>query len=300
MEGSRRPGGAIGPAPGSFPLAGVASPGSMRPEQCVYAQRVLLNPKRSIAKDLGEIIAGEIVPRLRLRHGSQSMRTVSCTTPAVQLSSEVADFADLVVKQEPEVAGAYIKQLMRRGLDIETVLLHLLAPAARRLGQLWEADEIGFVDVTIGTSRLQTLLHQLRIEPRKMPDEPNRTLLLLPAPGEQHTFGLIMASELFRRQGWQVHPAPSADPEEIISLISHRRFAVIGLSLGCDSLIKTLCSFIQAVRRRSKNRSVQIMVGGRVFAQDPEFRPALGADFVASDVREALVLAEGAFKGIFR
>jgi methanogenic corrinoid protein MtbC1 len=57
-------------------------------------------------------------------------------------------------------------------------------------------------------------------------------------------------------------------------------------------LINPLCSTIQTVRRVSKNKSVQIMVGGRAFSKDPALWPEVGADWTASNAQEALELAE--------
>ncbi len=294
MEGSRPPGSGatrVGFAPNSATVS----------EQiCLDRPRfqgrpTLPKPDLSIDETLGDVIAGEVLPRLMLRHRNGSSRKGRWSTdPAAALSSKLADFADLVVRHETDVAEAYVKYLLRRGLDLQTVLLQLLAPTARRLGQLWEADAIDFVDVTIGMSRLQTLIHRLTLPLAPPADRPDRRLLLVPAPGEQHTFGLVMTSELFRREGWRVHGTASMEPRELTSLISSEWFDIIGFSLSCERLLEPLSSFIQVARRTSKNKSVRVMVGGGVFAQDAARLACVGADLIALDAREALVLAEKA------
>jgi methanogenic corrinoid protein MtbC1 len=115
---------------------------------------------------------------------------------------------------------------------------------------------------------------------------------LLPAPEEQHTFGLVVVSELFRRNGWHVQGVAPMELDELQDLVSEQWFVLIGFSLSCDRLINPLCSTIQTVRRVSKNKSVQIMVGGRAFAKDPALWPEVGADWTASNAQEALELAE--------
>lgn len=250
-----------------------------------------------IGDKLGHVIAGEIVPRLMLMHGKQAERTAlqSASRPPA-LGGQIPDFADLVIRHDCDVVEAYVRSLLQRGLDLETLLLHLLAPAARRLGAQWEADEISFVDVTIGTARLQQLLRTFTTALAEPEDDGSRRVLLLPAPSEQHTFGLLMVSEFFRREGWQVEGALDMSVQELYSCIAEKSFGLIGFSLSCDRLINSLCSTIQKVRRLSKNPSVLIMVGGRIFAQDPDLRPWVGADLVATDAREALQLAEGALQ----
>jgi MerR family transcriptional regulator, light-induced transcriptional regulator len=296
MEGSRPP------SSGATRVGFALNSATVSEQICLDRPRfqgrpTLPKPDLCIDETLGDVIAGEILPRLMLRHskldGSPRKDRWSAD-PAAPLLSKVADFADLVVRHETDVADAYVKFLLRRGLDLQTVLLQLLAPTARRLGQLWEADTIDFIDVTIGMSRLQTLIHRLTLPLASPADRPDRRLLLVPAPGEQHTFGLVMISELFRREGWRVHGTASMEPRELTSLISSEWFDIIGFSLSCERLLEPLSSFIQVARRMSKNKSVRVMVGGGVFAQDAARSACVGVDLIALDAREALVLAENA------
>ena len=261
-------------------------------------RRIEMNQHRNVGEKLGKVIAGEIVPRLMLLH--RSANHPSGRNPpmrAADLTSQIADFADLVVRHDNDVLEAYVRSLLQRGLDTETLLLHLMAPAARRLGVLWEADEISFVDVTIGTSRLQQLLHTFTPAPHDH-EALDRRALFLPAPGEQHTFGLLMVADFFRKEGWQVRGGMALEACEFQSLIAEQSFALIGFSLSCETLINALCSTIKSVRRLSKNKSVLVIVGGRILAQDPSLRPWVGADLVAADVREALELAESALRNV--
>jgi methanogenic corrinoid protein MtbC1 len=296
MRDTRPPSNAGGGAHGSFSIGGARFLERSWPSVPRSGSRGDSAASRlDVVQKLDSVISGEILPRLKLMHGGRAARGSEPTAePALVVASQVADFADMVLRHETSVAEAYVKFLIERGLDLETLLLHLMAPAARRLGELWDSDTIDFVDVTIGMSRLQQLI-QFLSPPLGAPyDDPSRTVLLLPAPGEQHIFGLIMASEMFRRQGWQVHGGAALEPKQIFSLISQHHFTVIGFSLSCDRLIESLCCSIEAVRRASKNKSVQLMVGGGVFSNNPTLQKAVGADLIASDACEALVLAENA------
>jgi methanogenic corrinoid protein MtbC1 len=251
-----------------------------------------------IGDKLGDVIAGEIVPRLMLLHARQAEHSAAAraTPPAATTGGQIPDFAELIIRHDADVVEAYVRSLLQRGLDLETLLLHLLAPAARRLGLLWEADEITFVDVTIGTTRLQQLLRTFVLPRRDHEDDCARRALFLPTPDEQHTFGLLMVTEFFRREGWDVHSGIDMTANDLRALIAERNFVLIGFSLSCERLINSLRSTIQMARRSSRNPSVLIMVGGRIFAQDPSLRPWVGADLVATDAREALELAEGALR----
>ena len=103
-----------------------------------------------------------------------------------------------MLRHEADLVIAYVHGLLDDGIPLEALLLDLFAPAARRLGTMWEADEIDFVDVTIGTSRLQQILHHLHpAAGKQMPVSPAGGCCFVPAPSEQHTFGLLMVSRIF-------------------------------------------------------------------------------------------------------
>jgi MerR family transcriptional regulator, light-induced transcriptional regulator len=298
MQGSRPPHGAGGNARGGFHKKSATMLEKIYFDHIgQHHERISVHSEPNLDGQLGNVIAGEIVPRLMLLHKGERARSQAAAPPnrAVELSAQVADFTELVMHHEHDVLEAYVKSLLQRGLNLEALLLHLLAPAARRLGALWEEDKVDFVDVTIATSRLQQLLHHFTLELKKK-DDGRRAALFVAAPHEQHTFGLVMVSEFFRREGWQVHGGVAMEGEELRTVIAEQSFALIGFSLSCDRLINTLCSTIQSVRRLSKNQSVLVMVGGRIFAQDPAQRPWVGADIVAADAREAIDLAEHAVR----
>ena len=106
-----------------------------------------------------QTIEGEIIPRLVLARRATGNAPVAPSvlgwTPGNEL---VAELANLVVREDVAAAATRIESLRQTGLTIETLYLELLAPTARYLGELWEADILDFMSVTLGCSRLQQLL----------------------------------------------------------------------------------------------------------------------------------------------
>lgn len=51
-------------------------------------------------------------------------------------------------------AIVFIEDMMDRGLLVERVMLGILAPSARLMGDMWTADLVSFVDVTLGLSKI--------------------------------------------------------------------------------------------------------------------------------------------------
>ena len=141
--------------------------------------------------------------------------------------------------------------------------------------------------------RLQQLLHELgpafrgEVEHR----EHGRRALLVPVPGEQHSFGLFMVAEFFRRAGWDVASGPPGSVAELVRLVRGEWFAVVGLSVSSDAKLDALASSIRAIRRASRNRAIGVLAGGPVFLEHPELVALVGADATATDGRQATVQA---------
>jgi methanogenic corrinoid protein MtbC1 len=116
--------------------------------------------------------------------------------------------------------------------------------------------------------------------------------LLLPAPGEQHTFGLSMVAEFFVRAGWEVVGLMDPSAGHYLDRVKDEWFDLVGLSAGSTTRLEAMADCIASVRQQSHNRAVAVLVGGPLFVVHPEFVERLGADGVVTDGRQAPLLAE--------
>ena len=237
----------------------------------------------------------EIIPRLML---SQSGRTgfgrmLTESLPGMRPSQdEILAFCEAVLSPDDSAPMRMIAQLRARGFGLESLLLNLMTPTARRLGDLWTADALSFTDVTVALARMQSLLRALSLghdHGSAALDSP--TVMFMPAPGEQHTFGVMMVEELFRRSGYNVS-APAQEQRELLHLVRKHAYDVIGFSLSCDQLLDRLAWVIRMLKSSSRNRDLKIFVGGRVFVEHPDFVRSCGADGSAIDGAHAVQAIE--------
>lgn len=252
------------------------------------------NGSRQPLLHLARAIEAEIIPRLMLAYSTPAkcatVLDVESRTPGPQV---IAEFATLLLTEDLIAPTLYVETLRARGASLETIYLHLLAPAARRLGELWDADLCGFTDVTAGLCRLHQLLHQLSPEFQDGGDAPEigHRALLAAAPGEQHTFGLWIVEEFLSRAGWDVSCEPGASSADLAGIVRSGWFDLVGLSLGCDARLAALRSTIRAVRRASHNRRIGVMVGGAAFVRRPQLVEEVGADVMATHGGQAALRA---------
>lgn len=243
---------------------------------------------------LARTIETEIIPRLMLLHQQADEAAAVADGGPRPSAEQVADFTALVMAGDAAVVFAFVQLLLGAGISLEAVYLDLLSPVARRLGELWEQDRCDFGDVTVGLWRLQQLVYELepgfRQEQRGSPQ--GRRILLMPAPGDQHTFGLFMVGEFFLRAGWNVHTEPDSTLHRVVQLARDNWFDIAGFSAGAEVRLDTLVDCIRALRRSSRNPSIHVMVGGPIFLKQPELVAVVGADGMAADARAAVQHAE--------
>uniref|UniRef100_UPI0025EE1A91 cobalamin B12-binding domain-containing protein n=1 Tax=Tardiphaga sp. TaxID=1926292 RepID=UPI0025EE1A91 len=177
----------------------------------------------------------------------------------------------------------------------DSILLELLAPAARHLGTLWDTDATDFVTVTLGVSRLQRIMRRLSEAFFQQGHGANRgeSALLTIIPGEQHSFGLSMVAEFFRRAGWNLCTGPFTSHQELTSLVQHHWFDVVGFSVSSDRRLEELKKDIGAIRRDSRNRRVGIILGGPMLIAQPGLVASMGADMMSIDATTAPEQARG-------
>lgn len=243
---------------------------------------------------LAQAIEHEIIPRLMMAHRTPHIcmeRAAGGVSPLVQ--SDVEHFAKLVVSQDDRMAQACIDTMRARGISVETIYLDLLAPVARHLGHLWDQDMCDFTDVTIGLGRLHQVLRELSPAFGHAIDNPGngRHILLLPGPREQHTFGLVMVSEFFRRAGWDVAGGPRESGVDPVMMVRREWFDIVGFSLAAISNLEDLRICIADVRAESMNPRIGVMVGGPVFGLNPDHAEQVGADCATAEGRDAPDLA---------
>ena len=252
-------------------------------------------PKDRLAQ-FARSIESEMVPRIMLERGERLARPGSPTdAPPTRLAPvEITEFAALVLAADRAATFRFIDRLRQRGMPLEAVYLELLAPTARRLGDDWISDTLTFTEVTLGLWQLHHLLRHLseafHSEGTRVPA--GFQVLLLPSPGEQHTFGLFMVAEFFRQSGWGVNSGPYASPGELARMARGGFYSVVGFSVSREDQLDSVAREIRNVRRASRNQSIGVMVGGRVFVEHPEFVRRVGADATAVDGREAVHQAQ--------
>ena len=244
---------------------------------------------------LRRAIETEIIPRLMAAHvlpGNDASAPFE-PRPAVE-AGEVDKLTEMVLRTDALAAQAYVRARCQGGLAVEALYTGLLVPVALRLGELWESDLCDFTQVTVGLWRLQQIVFEYSPvfqRDRRVRMQVRRAILLA-APGSQHTFGVVLVGEFFRRAGWEARCDPTAGVPQVAAQLADEWFDVVGVSIGSICHVAATASAILAFRKSSLNPAVVVMVGGPVVDLTSDIVERVGADGAAASAEAAIVEAE--------
>ncbi len=220
-----------------------------------------LPPERQA--DLLATIQERLIPELIVAHweGEPNLPDPCPDVRVPPTEEEIFAFARIAVDQDLPGALAFVESLAAQGISVEVILLHLIAPAARLLGQEWADDTTSWSDVTIGLGTLQQVVHVFG--PSSTPEVADRgRVVLASAPREQHTLGIYLLGELLRRAGWGVQVEANVADADLIALVGSVRVEVMGLSVSNIELVPPLGRLIAALKKASLNPRLAVMLGG--------------------------------------
>lgn len=240
-----------------------------------------------------QVIEAQIMPRLLqvTRQGGDAATHSPLMAPSI---ADVEAFAQTCAAGDRAACHALVQKLRADGLQAEHLLVELVAPAARHLGQRWDDDTLDFTSVTSGLMLMHEVVHAFGYEVHDGPKESGevRRVMLASAPGSQHLLGLSIVSEFFRNAGWQVVLEVSPSGAELARAVGNEWFDLVGLSVALDSQLVDLPDVVGRLRAASRNPQVPVMLGGPVFLMRDLNAEQFGAQAVCLDARESLNMAQ--------
>ena len=208
------------------------------------------------------------------------------------VSERLSALSDASISTDVSACHAVLTRLREEGIGAGDIIDTVIPAAARLLGDRWFRDEISFADVTIGTARLQESVRALaaRDDSRGRKGSggtPTRKVLLVLPRGEDHSLGVIVLADQFRRLGYQVTVAVDRHPRQIVDLIQKDHFAMVGISVSGRRTLASAKDMVEKIRE-SVTRFVPVVLGGPYAMTNPESLSVTQADHVVVDAPTAL------------
>ena len=238
---------------------------------------------RHLPENLVQDLAREVVRRLAFRMPSA---VIADGAPSAK---DIDRFCAALLSPDDTAADRVILNVQRDGTGIETLYLGYITGASRRLGEMWEQDQISFLEVSLGTGRLYRILRGLRhtLAPVLLRGRTRSPALFALVPGETHALGLEIAADLFRRDGGDADVCIGKTHDEILAIAEQRHHGVIVLIAHSSRMLPALIRL--SVALRISQPVTPLAVGGNLVDDNDEVQSILNADLVISDMRKAVL-----------
>lgn len=242
------------------------------------------------------------IPRLAAREGAEVARFATQIMSLVaasrvqgaddRLTVSLLDglIAAVLDGRESQI-GAMLATFRRGRITDRQLVDDYIPAAARKLGAAWLDDGLSFSQVTVGSARLQALLHSVGkgVLADQAPALPGasvgRTVLFMVPGVEQHTLGALVATNQLRRSGVSVCLRFVGSSAELPHLMAARSFDAAMVSIACREHLAAARNLIQSLRAVSR---MPVVIGGAVGLSAEQVLSGSGADLVNHDPVAAL------------
>lgn len=248
------------------------------------AFEVAFSEIEAVRKTLPEATLSAVAEEVVLRVAQNLSRLAP---PDIAPSAQDIDhLTQALLSENPSAAATFIADARRKGSSYEALCLSYLAVAARRLGEMWDNDQVSFYRVTVAAGRMYAILRLLRSERRLATPDLRRAAVFASVPGEHHTLGITMAADLARDRGWDIELFVGLAHADLVSRLEDRQPSLIGLSASGIRSLPTLMRLIVALR--ISNPGTSILICGQIVTSVPSLVGPAGADAAALDFAAAI------------
>lgn len=241
---------------------------------------------RSVSENLPrqavQSLAREVVRRLEFRM-PRAVKKEELPSP-----NEIDALCEALLSSNDRAADDLIVTARRDGVRVEVIYLGYVAGAARRLGEMWDNDEISFLEVTIACGKLYRMIRALRhvVAPAIIQDRDERPAMFALVPGETHSLGIEIATDIFRREGWDVDMMVGLDHDTLVERADTRSYRAIVLVANSDTMLEPLARLVLALR--ISHPLSHLVVAGHILDHHPDISTIIGADAVMKDIETAV------------
>lgn len=249
----------------------------LTPSLYVEAQSEIADIRGKLNRSAFKAIAKEALRRL-----AQKDLVAQRISEHLATQAELEELCRLLISPDERLAQSFIDDVHAKGASIETVYLSYLAGAARMLGEWWNEDRVPFTKVAFGSIRIYAIICVLNRRFTEFSPILSRSAVFASVPGETHTLGVSMISDLLAKDGWSITTRTGRDHDELVEDIAERDWRIIGLSAGGSHAIEPLARLIVALRIHKPD--AKILIGGRILLEAHDSVLAMRPDAVAMDL----------------
>lgn len=251
-------------------------------------EEVVAAVSAAVERHAGRGVRDEVERHLRSALTAAGQEPVHAEPP---LQPKAQAYLDHVLRGERDAAVDIVLDEVARGTDARDILLDLLQPVQIEIGRLWEQGRASVAHEHLCTAVTELSMSMLWPRLNEGAHDHDRTVVATSVGGEAHEIGVRIVADLLKRDGWRTfYLGASVPASDVVSMLLEQRAEVLAVSATMPGNVPAVRRLIDAVRDDPRCADVKVVVGGRPFIVAPRLAKTVGADGLAPDAEEAVVL----------
>jgi trimethylamine corrinoid protein len=193
-----------------------------------------------------------------------------------------------IVEGDADRALAVARRLIDSGVGAHGLVVEVLVPAMRRVGELFERGEYFIADVIACAEAFKRVFEEV-VKPRLERGERRRVAVAVfgTVKGDIHDLGKNLAKVLFEVEGFEVIDlGVDVTPEQIVEAVEKYNARVVGVSALMTTTMTEQRRVVEELRKRGLRDKVIVIAGGAPVTE--EWVREIGADVCGDDAFKAL------------
>jgi len=189
----------------------------------------------------------------------------------------------LLLKKKRREAADYVMSLAKMGGHPDDLCVELLAPVLKKIGLLWQRNEISAADEHVVTELCRYIMFRLYDSVPIKQTLPYKALVSC-VPGEEHALGAEMVANYLADKGWTVYFLGHSSPEnDLVEALTNYQPDSIFLSISLISNLPVTFELLKKVRKIVP--AIKIIIGGNAISKTREIFADL-VDATVEDIRD--------------
>ncbi len=225
----------------------------------------------------------------------------------IQLSKEAKTDIEEIPKKWQETYNKYLQyvlagdhfkadKLCKESIDTRKeareFFEHVIKNALYEVGELWENGKVSIAEEHMASSISSRVLSNIYMNFLDNPSEKEK-IVVASIANEYHELGARIIADSLEFEGWDVKYLGADTPFiDLIKLLIDQKPFALGLSVSMGFNLENVIDVVEKIKAKPELKDLKILVGGKIFNDNPGLWKKTGADACAKDSDEAVQIVE--------
>ncbi|MBF0211077.1 MAG: cobalamin-dependent protein [Desulfamplus sp.] len=226
---------------------------------------------------------------------SIALSDIECALPIDEKWLESKNsFQSALLDGDHKKALSIAQNSIKNQSDLQNFYLHIIQPSMYEIGMMWERAEISVAQEHLASAIVGRIMASVSMMGKDGKiDKSSGKAVVTASPNEFHEIGAWMIADTLEQDGWDVRYLGANMPkEDLIIFIQSFIPDLLAISVTMPFNLSYAKEVISKMRGDEKMKNIKVMVGGRVFNENPKLWESTGADGYAPNLEEAKYLAK--------